>query len=358
MTNANGRAEKACGDSRPNTVDTLPSTIDECLAGRKCPLVASYACRVVLSRPYNLVSKKPREHNAMSEHVGESDRLKKAIVQKLESLHRAGVRSFPRTEFTTAPAKAQTQQAKVESSTPPKSKTSKSAGASAAPSTAPSAPPAAATSGKPNQPSLLQLPDNEPFSSPSIPVSERAAVLEVVSNEVSACTRCSELATSRTQTVFGVGNPNARLVFFGEAPGADEDRLGEPFVGKAGQLLTKIIEACTLKRDDVYIMNVLRCRPPGNRNPTPEEAQNCRPFFEKQFEIIRPEFVCCLGSVAATTLLNTTASVGRLRGKLHDWRGMRVAVTYHPAYLLRNASAKKHVWADMKMLMKEMGIEL
>lgn len=285
----------------------------------------------------------------MSDQSSDPTRLQQAIVQKLESLHRAGVRSFPRTAISPAPAPSQpANSAKAE---PPKS-------VPVAPKPAPPRATTGTTTSKPKQPAVLQVPENEPFSAPLVAATERAGALEIVSTEVSACTRCSELANSRTQTVFGVGNPNARLVFFGEAPGADEDRLGEPFVGKAGQLLTKIIEACTLTRDDVYIMNVLRCRPPGNRNPTPDEAQNCRPFFEKQFEIIRPEFVCCLGSIAAMTLLNTTVSVGRLRGKLHDWRGMKVAVTYHPAYLLRNASAKKHVWADMKMLMKEMGIEL
>jgi DNA polymerase len=166
------------------------------------------------------------------------------------------------------------------------------------------------------------------------------------------------LAESRTQTVFGVGNPEARLAFLGEAPGADEDRQGEPFVGRAGQLLTKIIEACTLRREDVYILNVLKCRPPGNRNPLPDEVSACRGFYERQLEIIRPEFICCLGSVAATTLLDTNQSIGRLRGKWHDWRGTPVLATYHPAYLLRNPAAKKNVWDDMKMLMREMGIAI
>jgi len=188
--------------------------------------------------------------------------------------------------------------------------------------------------------------------------SERPEALRVLADEVSGCTKCQSLVGSRTQTVFGVGNPDARLVFFGEAPGADEDRLGEPFVGKAGQLLTKIIEACTLTRDDVYIMNVVKCRPPANRNPTPDEASNCRPFFQKQLEIIRPEFICCLGAIATSTLLDTTLSVGRLPGKFHDWNGVKVMVTYHPAYLLRNADAKKLVWSDMKMLISEMGIQL
>jgi len=192
----------------------------------------------------------------------------------------------------------------------------------------------------------------------TISADKQQETLQILAQEVAGCTRCQALAETRTQTVFGVGNPNARLVFFGEAPGADEDRQGEPFVGRAGQLLTKIIEACTLKREDVYILNVLKCRPSGNRNPTPEEAQNCRPFFEQQLDIIRPEFICCLGAIATTTLLETTEPIGRLRGRFHDWRGIRVMATYHPAYLLRNPPAKRMVWDDMKMLMKEMGIKM
>ena len=175
---------------------------------------------------------------------------------------------------------------------------------------------------------------------------------------MAACTRCHELAETRTQTVFGVGNPQARLCFLGEAPGADEDRQGEPFVGRAGQLLTKIIEACTLRREDVYILNVLKCRPPGNRNPLPEEAANCRGFLDRQLAIIRPEYICCLGAVAAQNLLASEQSIGKMRGRLHDYQGIKVLCTYHPAYLLRNPEAKKDVWQDMQFLMREMGIEL
>lgn len=183
------------------------------------------------------------------------------------------------------------------------------------------------------------------------------AALTVIQKEVEACTRCEELACSRTQTVFGVGNPNARLCFFGEAPGADEDRQGEPFVGRAGKLLTDIIKkGMGLERSDIYILNVLKCRPPGNRNPSPEEAANCREFFERQIETIDPEFICCLGSVAAHTLLETNIAVGKLRGKIHDYRGRKVVVTYHPAYLLRNPPAKKHTWDDIQLLMGEMGL--
>ncbi len=176
--------------------------------------------------------------------------------------------------------------------------------------------------------------------------------------EIAACTKCAQLATTRIQAVPGVGNPNARLCFMGEAPGADEDRQGEPFVGAAGQLLNKIIQACTLRREDVYILNVLKCRPPGNRTPAPEEIANCRGYFERQLEIIQPEFLCCLGAVAAQTLLNTTQALGKLRGRFHDYRGIRVMATYHPAYLLRSPNMKRAAWEDMKMLMREMGLEI
>jgi DNA polymerase len=180
----------------------------------------------------------------------------------------------------------------------------------------------------------------------------------VLRQEVATCTRCHELATTRTQTVFGVGNPKARLCFLGEAPGADEDKRGEPFVGRGGQLLDKIIEACQLKREDVYILNMLKCRPPGNRNPAPDELANCRPFLERQLELIEPEYICCLGAVASQNLLGVQTPIGKLRGKMHAYRGAKVVCTFHPAYLLRNPAAKKDCWDDMKFLMREMGVEL
>ena len=179
--------------------------------------------------------------------------------------------------------------------------------------------------------------------------------LEVIQAEVVHCTACSELASTRTQTVFGVGNPQARLCFLGEAPGADEDRLGEPFVGRAGKLLTDIIEkGMQLRREDVYILNVLKCRPPGNRNPLPTEVHNCRKFLDRQLALIRPEFLCCLGAVAAQTLLETDRPIGKMRGEFHHYQGIRVLCTYHPAYLLRNPSAKRQVWDDVQILLREM----
>jgi len=186
----------------------------------------------------------------------------------------------------------------------------------------------------------------------------RVLALGELARRVADCTRCAELVGYRTQTVFGVGNPYARLVFVGEAPGEDEDRQGEPFVGAAGQLLNRILAACGLRREEVYIMNILRCRPPGNRTPSPEEAENCREFLEGQLEIIRPEFICCLGACAAQNLLETRSPIGKLRGKVHKYRGAKVVCTYHPAYLLRNPAAKKDCWQDMQLLMAEMGIQL
>jgi len=196
-----------------------------------------------------------------------------------------------------------------------------------------------------------------PADLPAAPA-ERQTLLNSLAGEVRGCTLCRELACSRKQTVFGVGKARPRVVFFGEAPGGDEDRQGEPFVGRAGQLLTKIIEACGWKREDVYIMNVLKCRPPDNRTPLPPEVANCRPFFERQLEILRPEYIVCVGTVPAQALLETTDSVGKLRGRFYRYRDSQVLITYHPAYLLRNPDAKRHVWDDMQLLLKEMGLPI
>lgn len=186
---------------------------------------------------------------------------------------------------------------------------------------------------------------------------ENRKALEVLAQEVCKCARCPELAAARTQTVFGVGPAGVDLCFVGEAPGADEDAQGEPFVGAAGQLLNRIITACKLKREEVYICNIIKCRPPGNRTPLPNEAANCRDYLEKQLDLVRPKFICALGGTAATNLLGTTLSMAKLRGRFHDYRGIPVLCTYHPAYLLphRNPGAKKEVWEDMKMLLAKMG---
>jgi len=188
--------------------------------------------------------------------------------------------------------------------------------------------------------------------------SEREERLRAVAARVALCTRCQDLAAARTQTVFGVGNPEAEIMFVGEAPGADEDRQGEPFVGAAGQLLNRILEASKLKRSDVYICNILRCRPPGNRNPLPDEAANCREYLDAQIELVDPDYIVCLGSVAAKNLLGLADSIGKLRGRILQYGRAKVVCTYHPAYLLRNPAAKKEVWEDMKFLMRDRGIDL
>ncbi|MDA1212342.1 MAG: uracil-DNA glycosylase [Planctomycetota bacterium] len=202
------------------------------------------------------------------------------------------------------------------------------------------------------------VPANMPTSETSSILPERQQQLQILAESVSGCRRCGELAEMRTQTVFGVGNPHARIMFIGEAPGADEDKQGEPFVGRAGQLLDKIIEACQLKREEIYIANILKCRPPGNRAPLPEEAGNCREFLDAQIEIIQPEYIICWGTTAAQNLLGTTESIGKLRKRFFTHGTARVLCTYHPSYLLRNPPAKKDVWDDMKFFFNELGVTL
>ncbi|QDT15749.1 uracil-DNA glycosylase [Alienimonas californiensis] len=190
------------------------------------------------------------------------------------------------------------------------------------------------------------------------PTEERAAALTVIERTVSGCPRCPELVATRTQTVFGAGNPHAAILFLGEAPGADEDATGEPFVGRAGKLLNDIIRACRLERDEIYICNVLKCRPPGNRNPSPTEAANCREYLDAQIRIVDPDYIVCWGSVPAKELLGTKLGIGKLRKQFFPFGRAKVACTYHPSYLLRNPAAKKEVWADMKWLFADMGVTL
>jgi DNA polymerase len=185
-----------------------------------------------------------------------------------------------------------------------------------------------------------------------------AEALAAVRAEIGDCTRCKLHTLGRRHIVFGVGNPNADLMFVGEAPGADEDVQGIPFVGRAGQLLTKIIEAIELKRDDVYIANVIKCRPPQNRNPEPDEVETCEPFLFQQIDIIKPKVIVALGKFGAQTLLRTLDPISRLRGRVFEYRGAKLIPTFHPAYLLRNPSSKREVWEDMKLvrtLLKEEG---
>lgn len=187
---------------------------------------------------------------------------------------------------------------------------------------------------------------------------EGDADLEAFRRQICECTRCP-LGHSRKSFVFGSGAADAGIMFIGEAPGAEEDRQGLPFVGPAGQLLTKIIKAMQLSREEVYICNVLKCRPPGNRDPDPEEVASCEPFLKKQIAIVDPAVICALGLVAAHMLLKTTQSLRELRGRLHEYEGVPVIVTYHPSYLLRNSSAKREAWEDVKRLRREFdGVEL
>jgi len=181
--------------------------------------------------------------------------------------------------------------------------------------------------------------------------------LKELGEKVSVCTRCP-LAETRANVVFGEGSPRAELMFVGEAPGGEEDKQGKPFVGRAGQLLTKIIEAIGLRREDVFICNILKCRPPGNRNPFPSEIAMCSPYLHKQIELIKPKIICALGKFAAQTLLNTETPISRLRGNFSEYRGIKLMPTYHPAYLLRNPSGKREVWQDMKLVAKELGLKI
>jgi uracil-DNA glycosylase len=198
-------------------------------------------------------------------------------------------------------------------------------------------------------------------ASPEAPVGELAQPIRIVTAETLAairtdigedCSRCKLHTLGRKQIVFGVGNPDADLMFVGEAPGADEDAQGIPFVGRAGQLLTKIIEAISLTRDDVYIANVIKCRPPQNRNPEQDEVDTCEPFLFRQIDTIRPKVIVALGTFAARTLLRTLDPISRLRGRVYDYRGAKLIPTFHPAYLLRNPSSKREVWEDMKVARK------
>ena len=189
--------------------------------------------------------------------------------------------------------------------------------------------------------------ESQPVDAPSSPGG--AHVLQLIRGEIGDCTRCKLHKLGRQQIVYGVGNPQAELMFVGEAPGADEDIQGEPFVGRAGQLLTKIIESIGLQRSDVYIANVIKCRPPSNRNPEPDEVSTCQPFLFRQIDAIQPRVIVALGTFAAQTLLGTVAPISRLRGQVHEFRGgAKLIPTFHPAFLLRSPDRKRDVWEDMK----------
>jgi DNA polymerase len=191
----------------------------------------------------------------------------------------------------------------------------------------------------------------------AVPSADRAAALQMIRDEIGDCTRCV-LHKGRNKLVFADGDPNARLMFVGEGPGADEDAQGLPFVGKAGQLLNNMIGAMGLKREEVYIANVVKCRPPGNRTPEPEEGNTCSPFLFRQIDVVRPEVLVALGATAATYLLGTRQPLAGLRGRVHTFRDTKLIVTYHPAYLLRDPRQKKEAWADLQIAMRELGLKL
>jgi uracil-DNA glycosylase len=182
------------------------------------------------------------------------------------------------------------------------------------------------------------------------------SALRQIREDIGDCTRCRLHQQGRKQIVFGVGNPRAELMFIGEAPGADEDEQGEPFVGRAGQLLNNMIKAMGLSRQDVYIANIIKCRPPNNRTPERDECETCSPFLMRQIEVIAPKAIVALGAVAAKTLLAINAPMSELRGRWYDFRGTKLAVTYHPAFLLRDPRQKKEAWKDLQMVMKELGL--
>jgi len=193
---------------------------------------------------------------------------------------------------------------------------------------------------------------NVDFEEIALPAAERKAqMLDACYEKMKSCSKCG-LAASRHHVVYGAGNPDARLVLIGEAPGREEDLQGKPFVGAAGQLLTKILKAINLSRDDVYISNILKCRPPQNRDPLPEEQDACFGYLRKQIEIIQPEFILAMGRIASHYMLKTSKSMGELRGVIHDYENIKLIVTYHPAALLRNEGLKRDTWEDVQKLQK------
>lgn len=194
--------------------------------------------------------------------------------------------------------------------------------------------------------------ENEPLPVQLGRSPDRPGTLKEIRDELGDCRRCP-LHKSRTNIVFGEGNPRARLMFVGEGPGEEEDQQGEPFVGKAGQLLTRMIRAIELERSEVYIANIIKCRPPGNRNPLPLEIETCSPFLIMQIESIRPDIICALGKFAAQTLLQTNAPISALRGRFHEFRGILLMPTFHPAYLLRYPQSKRQAWEDLQAIQTE-----
>jgi uracil-DNA glycosylase len=270
---------------------------------------------------------------AMSEFV------RRQLRQRLDSLRLAGVEFLPRCDERLASAAGETAANREVPS----------------PITKEPAVPAPLETRRPEL--LVPTPPAEHGEHKGPSVESRRQELLVLAKQVAQCKRCPELVSTRTQTVFGVGAVDPELCFIGEAPGADEDRQGEPFVGVSGQLLNRIIAAMGMKREEVFICNVLRCRPPGNRPPKQDEADHCREYLERTLELVRPKFICTLGVPASQNLLRSTLSLTRLRGRFHDYQGIPVICTFHPSALLRDPTKKKDAWEDMKMLLAKMGRE-
>ena len=310
----------------------------------------------------------------------DSDQWKLASLQTLEYLQRLGVKHLPKPSAKlseiladwvdvsskgssgTSIASSRTQLQAPEPKQPTTQVPKQPAPAPAQVSTQVSAPasvqvaspsamePAARSVAKPSWP-----PVESPWMTPARSAQDRSEALGQLKLQVEACRLCKDIVCHRRQTVFGVGPVTTRFVMIGDAPGPEEDRLGEPFVGSSGELFDKILRATGIPRDQVYILNTLKCRPPNNRVPSDMELDNCRPYIEAQLEILQPEYIICWGATAVRAVLQTTESIGRLRGRFHCYKKAKVLVTYHPTYLERAPEAKKLTWQDMQMLMRELG---
>lgn len=288
--------------------------------------------------------------------------LRQALLQSLENYQRCGLERIPRAMAETLPSEmlAAIEQSRQAASLPKTQQAEQYRPQPievAVPAVPQTTMPAESIASAQTQSEADIVADRQ-WSLPTLSLEERKERFELLDGEIKACRKCSDIVCYRQQTVFGTGPLQPTVCFMGEAPGADEDRTGKPFVGSAGQLLTKIIEAMQLKRDEVFILNALKCRPPQNRTPVPDEIEHCHPYVATQLEILQPKYIVCLGAVAVRSLLGLTLPVGSLRGRFHQYRQARVVVTYHPSYLLRNESAKRLVWQDMQMLMREMGLKL
>jgi len=286
-------------------------------------------------------------------HVPRVDLQKRVIAPVVEgSAAASGVRSVPATSVGTSGTPAG-----------PASSRSSTKAARAAVSPKPLRRASGLINAEELDASAVRVPDRLPqvdaaISGPLETPADRESAMCALRGVVAGCQRCPELASRRRQTVFGTGSVSAQILLLGEAPGQEEDETGQPFVGAAGQLLDRILTASQLRREDLYICNVLRCRPPGNRTPLPQESANCREFLQAQIQVVNPEYIICLGAVAAQNLLGVATPIGRMRGQFYEYQSAKVLCTYHPSYLLRNAEAKKLVWEDMKFFMRHLGVEL